>query len=132
MYVAHCHSSPALTVLQIDVAFDSTFTFHPANITAPNGTIVTFFFPKYVYVSVSLGPGSQISFSAGISHSVTQSSFGAPCTYLAANGSKPGGFDSGLTAGTQFSINITNDAAPIWFHCKQVLHCGMGMVGWVL
>jgi hypothetical protein len=28
----------------------------------------------------------------------------------------------------QFTINITNDQ-PIWFHCKQLLHCGMGMVG---
>lgn len=41
-------------------------------------------------------------------HSVTQSSFGAPCTYLAASGG-PGGFDSGLTQGTQFTITITND-----------------------
>jgi hypothetical protein len=74
--------------------------------------LVTFYFP-----------------STSLEHSVTQSSFAAPCTYLNATGSTPGGFDSGLTTGTQFTINITNDANPIWFHCKQVMHCGMGMVG---
>lgn len=107
-------SAPADTSghVNIDVAFNNGFVFHPANVTAPNGTLVTFYFPNN-----------------GLTHSVTQSSFAAPCTFLAANGSAPSGFDSGLTAGTQFSVNITDDTKPIWFHCKQVDHCGMGMVG---
>ncbi|KAG7452753.1 uncharacterized protein BT62DRAFT_925293 [Guyanagaster necrorhizus] len=107
-------SAPADTPghVNVDVAFNEGFVFHPANVTASNGTLVTFFFPNN-----------------GLTHSVTQSSFAAPCTFLAANGSSPGGFDSGLTAGTQFSINITDDTQPIWFHCKQLGHCGMGMVG---
>jgi hypothetical protein len=54
---------------------------------------VTFFFPN-----------------SGIAHSVTQSSFANPCTYLAANGSVSAGFDSGLTQGDQFSITITDDS----------------------
>jgi len=100
--------------VNIEVAFDETFVFNPANVTAPNGTVVTFFFP-----------------AAGLSHSATQSSFAEPCTYLAANSStgSSGGFDSGLQQGVQFSITIENDQEPIWFHCKQVDHCGMGMVG---
>ncbi|KII88755.1 hypothetical protein PLICRDRAFT_637307 [Plicaturopsis crispa FD-325 SS-3] len=98
--------------MNIDVAFQSTFTFHPANITAPNGTIVTFWFPN-----------------AGLAHSVTQSSFEAPCTYLAASSNSSAGFSSGLVEGVQFSINITDDTTPIWFHCEQVTHCGLGMVG---
>jgi plastocyanin len=97
--------------INIDVAYNQTFSFHPANITALNGTLVTFFFPK------------------GFSHSVTQSSFAAPCTHLTASGGNPAGFDSGLTQATQFTINITNDGEPIWYHCKQNLHCGQGMVG---
>ncbi|KAK0459481.1 Cupredoxin [Desarmillaria tabescens] len=107
-------SAPADTPghVNIDVAFNNGFVFHPANVTASNGTLVTFWFPNN-----------------GLTHSVTQSSFAAPCTFLAANGSSPSGFDSGLTAGTQFSVNITDDTKPIWFHCKQVDHCGMGMVG---
>lgn len=107
-------SAPANTAGQvnIDVAFNNNFVFHPANVSAANGTLVTFFFPNN-----------------GLTHSVTQSSFADPCTFLAANGSSPGGFDSGLTAGTQFTINITDSTQPIWFHCKQITHCGMGMVG---
>ncbi|KIK59644.1 hypothetical protein GYMLUDRAFT_44079 [Collybiopsis luxurians FD-317 M1] len=101
--------------MNIDVAFNNTFVFHPKNISAPVGTLVTFWFPG--------GPNS-------IPHSVTQSSFEQPCTYLTANsttGTGPG-FDSGLTNSVQFTINVTDDQR-IWFHCKQVLHCGMGMVG---
>jgi len=97
--------------INIDVAANQTFVFSPANITAPVGTLVTFYIP-----------------SGQLTHSVTQSSFANPCTYLAANGSNPAGFDSGLQAAKTFTINIT-DTKPIWFHCKQVGHCGMGMVG---
>ncbi|KDQ33639.1 hypothetical protein PLEOSDRAFT_1087897 [Pleurotus ostreatus PC15] len=107
-------SAPANTDghINVDVAAGGQFVFSPANITAPNNTVVTFFFPN-----------------AGITHSVTQSSFAAPCTYLAASSNNSAGFDSGLTAGTQFSITITDDTKPIWFHCKQITHCGIGMVG---
>ncbi|KAJ7642926.1 Cupredoxin, partial [Mycena rosella] len=90
--------------------------FNPNQITAPNGTVVTFQFTGI--------PGN---------HSVTQSSFDAPCQPL------KGGFDSGwilIEAGTtappQWSINITNDQTPIWFFCKQLIpspHCTAGMVG---
>ncbi|KAH9984888.1 hypothetical protein BJV77DRAFT_952280, partial [Russula vinacea] len=68
-------------------------------------------------------------------HSVTQSSFAAPCTPL------KGGFDTGfnpVAPGTsdwelptrQFTVNDTN---PIWIHCEQAAntaasHCGKGMV----
>ncbi|KAF9036702.1 Cupredoxin [Panaeolus papilionaceus] len=106
-------SAPANTPgqMNIDVAAGGKFVFGPSNITAPVGTLVTFFFPN-----------------AGITHSVTQSSFANPCTYLAASGNSSAGFDSGLQAGAQFTINITN-TDPIWFFCKQVSHCGLGMVG---
>ncbi|KAJ7736421.1 hypothetical protein B0H16DRAFT_1763971 [Mycena metata] len=92
------------------------FQFNPSTSTAPNGTVVTFLFSGI--------PGN---------HSVTQSSFDAPCEPLA------GGFDSGwigIGAATtplpQWNVTITNDAKPIWFYCKQLLpapHCSAGMVG---
>ncbi|KAJ7098144.1 Cupredoxin [Mycena belliarum] len=106
-------SAPANTAghMNINVA-PGSFTFSPANISAPNGTAVTFWFPN-----------------TGINHSVTQSSFQNPCTPLAATANNPAGFDSGLTNSVQFTIVITDDTKPIWFHCKQVTHCGMGMVG---
>ncbi|KAJ3830401.1 hypothetical protein F5880DRAFT_1606711 [Lentinula raphanica] len=126
---ASAPSAPADTQghMNIDVAFNGNFVFHPANISAPVGTLVTFWFP-----------------GGDIPHSVTQSSFAQPCTYLTANSSAGtgNGFDSGLTNAVQFTINITDDQllnrsgfigpfiyTAIWFHCKQILHCGMGMVG---
>ncbi|THH14322.1 hypothetical protein EW146_g5992 [Bondarzewia mesenterica] len=107
-------SAPPSTSSQInvDVAAGGSFVFNPSNFTASNGTLVTFFFP-----------------SGSIAHSVTQSSFAEPCTYLAAANGSSGGFDSGLQTGVQFTVNITDDTKPIWFHCKQVTHCGLGMVG---
>jgi hypothetical protein len=43
LYTAEHHRMPWN---QIDVAFQETFTFHPNNIQAPVGTIVTFYFPS--------------------------------------------------------------------------------------
>jgi len=86
--------------------------YSPSNFTASNGTTVTFFFP-----------------SGSISHSVTEGSFANPCVYLAAAGGNPAGFDSGLQAGKEFTIQITNDQQPVWFFCKNTGHCGLGMVG---
>ncbi|KIK06490.1 hypothetical protein K443DRAFT_674151 [Laccaria amethystina LaAM-08-1] len=105
-------SAPANTAgfMNVDVGFQGKLVFNPANISAPVGTIVTFYFPS------------------GLAHSVSQSSFANPCTYLAASGNTSAGFDSGLQTAVQFSINIT-DNQPIWYHCKQVKHCGLGMVG---
>ncbi|KAJ3515566.1 hypothetical protein NLJ89_g1679 [Agrocybe chaxingu] len=97
--------------MNIDVAFQGTFTFNPANITAPVGTLVTFYFPN-----------------AGLQHSVTQSAFESPCVHLAATSDSPAGFDSGLTEASIFTIDIT-DTQPIWFHCKMATHCPSGMVG---
>jgi len=107
-------SAPADTAghLNVDVFFQGQFVFHPANLTAPNGTLVTFWFPN-----------------AGVDHSVTQSSFAAPCTYLAATSNSSAGFDSGLQSAKSFTINITDNTKPIWYHCKKSTHCGMGMVG---
>ncbi|XP_006458465.1 hypothetical protein AGABI2DRAFT_190750 [Agaricus bisporus var. bisporus H97] len=95
----------------IEVAAGNQFVFGQPNITAKVGDNVTWHFPNN-----------------GIEHSVTQSSFNDPCVRLAASGNNTGGFDSTLTAGTTFTIMIT-DTNPIWYHCKQIMHCGMGMVG---
>jgi len=97
--------------INIDVAPNGVLVFSAPNITAPVGTQVTFWFP-----------------GGSLAHSVTQSSFANPCTYLEATANTSAGFDSGLTNSVQFTINITN-TEPIWYHCKQVEHCGLGMVG---
>ncbi|KAH9854005.1 hypothetical protein C2E23DRAFT_884121 [Lenzites betulinus] len=106
-------SAPPSTANQIniDVAAGGNFVFSPANVTASNGTLITFFFPNN-----------------GIPHSVTQGDFSNPCAPIAAQNGVSG-FDSGLQAGVQFTLNVTNDQIPIYFFCKQVAHCGEGMVG---
>lgn len=89
--------------------------FDPANVVAEVGDVVQFtFLPK--------------------NHSVTQSSFGAPCQPLA-NGA---GFFSGFKFATQdgrlapdvFQL-VVKDAAPIWYYCAQPngQHCTNGMSG---
>jgi hypothetical protein len=92
------------------------FQYINPDVTAANGTVVSFQFTGV--------PGN---------HTVTQSSFSAPCTPLA------GGFDSGwvqigaaVPVTPTFNITITNDSKPIWFFCKQLNpspHCDDGMVG---
>ncbi|KAF7311752.1 hypothetical protein MIND_00185500 [Mycena indigotica] len=92
------------------------FQFMPNNLTASNGSVITFTFSGI--------PGN---------HSVTQSTFAAPCTPF------KGGFDSGwveILANTStlptWQLTITSDQIPIWFYCKQKIpapHCNAGMVG---
>ena len=68
-------------------------------------------------------------------HTVTQSSFNAPCRSLTSTStSGQVGFDSGFmpvsanaTAFPTFTVRV-NDTAPIWAYCRQVGHCGQGMV----
>jgi len=83
--------------------------FQPNNVTAAMGDTVSFvFLPK--------------------NHTVTQSSFAAPCQPLA------GGVDSGFqpvaaNAAQVPSFTVTvNSTAPLWFYCKQASHCESGMV----
>jgi len=97
-------------------ASGGAFQFMPNSINATNNSVITFTFSGI--------PGN---------HSVTQSSFAAPCTPLA------GGFDSGwiliesaTTPLPQWNLTITDDSTPLWFFCKQLLpspHCNVGMVG---
>ena len=116
----------------------TTLTFQPANITAQPGDTITFEFHQK-------------------NHTATQSSFAAPCQKLASTStSGQVGFDSGLyvlfprltscvilcSRGTNLvsmpvSTNATtfptytvqvNNTSPMWAYCRQVDHCGEGMV----
>ncbi|KAH9946305.1 uncharacterized protein BXZ73DRAFT_95809 [Epithele typhae] len=105
-------SAPPSTSSQINVnvAAGGQFVYDQTNISAPNGTLITFFFP-----------------GGSIPHSVTQGDFNNPCQPL------QGGFDSGLqSAGVQFTLNVTNDQEPVYFFCKSPTHCGLGMVGYAM
>ncbi|EKM55962.1 uncharacterized protein PHACADRAFT_122015 [Phanerochaete carnosa HHB-10118-sp] len=90
--------------------------FSPSNITAQIGDTVTFQFRQK-------------------NHTVTQSTFAAPCVALAdTSTSGQSGFDSGFmpiadnaTSFPTYTIQV-NDTSPIWAFCRQVSHCGEGMV----
>ncbi|KAI0337321.1 hypothetical protein BDW22DRAFT_957537 [Trametopsis cervina] len=114
-------SLAALAAAQVTITVggppSKPFQFSPPNVTASNGTVVTF-----VYAG---SPGF---------HSVTQSSFASPCD------PEPSGFDSGFVfippnntnPVPSWNLTITDDSTPIWFYCGQLApipHCTQGMVG---
>ncbi|KAH8117615.1 Cupredoxin [Phellopilus nigrolimitatus] len=101
---------------QVVVGGVNKLTFDPANITAQ--------------------PGDTISFQFMVkNHTVTQSSFAAPCRALSAtSASGQTGFDSGFmpvaanaTSFPTFTVTV-NDTTPVWAYCRQAGHCGQGMV----
>ncbi|KZS90076.1 hypothetical protein SISNIDRAFT_488610 [Sistotremastrum niveocremeum HHB9708] len=80
--------------------------------------------------------GDIINFRfTGQANSVTQSNYSQPCVPM------PGGFHSGFAGinigGTldnpmEWNLTITDDSAPIWYHCSAIIpvpHCQGGMVG---
>ncbi|TFL02923.1 Cupredoxin [Pterulicium gracile] len=86
--------------------------------------------PVFTPNNVIAAPGDIINFVfVAKNHSVTQSTFAAPCTY------KPEGIDSGFLAASDategnalsYSFRIS-DAEPLWFYCKFGPHCSAGMV----
>lgn len=105
-------ASPSSSDIVVQVGSGSTgIAFNPSDIQAPVGHTVTF------------------SFQASIQHSVTQSTFADPCTPISQTQNGTTGFDSGLTQGTTFTVNITDASTPVYFFCKFPTHCGLGMVG---
>ena len=65
-------------------------------------------------------------------HAVTQSTFADPCTQMLTPAL---GIDSGFmpvaanaTEIPQWSFQVTNASAPLWFFCRQTGHCAKGMV----
>ena len=98
-----------IDVSQVIVAPGDALTYSPSNFTAANGTTVTFVFAYDFPFVVYLQWCSHIFARSDEPHSVTQSTFENPCTYLAAGNGSSAGFDSGLQTGKLFTIQITND-----------------------
>ncbi|KAJ6488532.1 hypothetical protein C8R47DRAFT_483056 [Mycena vitilis] len=94
----------------------------------------------YTPSNITAQPGDTVTFTfQGKNHSLTQSSFAAPCRALALTSTTGQvGFDSGFqfvadnaTTFPSYTIQI-NDTTPIWAYCRQITagasHCGQGMV----
>ncbi|KAI5121023.1 hypothetical protein M0805_005968 [Coniferiporia weirii] len=97
------------TVFTVTVGGNNSLTYNPPSIS-----------------NVTVGDAIAFQFVAK-NHSVTQSTFTAPCT--------SSGIDSGffpITAGAaevpQWSFTVNNASAPLWFFCAQTGHCEQGMV----
>ncbi|KAH9475538.1 putative GPI-anchored cupredoxin [Psilocybe cubensis] len=89
---------------------------------APEGNLV--YNPEWI----TANPGDTVTFTFNPkAHTVTQSSFDTPCVSSQQ-------FDTGfvnVTAGgpPQTKVfNVPEGNTPLWFYCRQVGHCGQGMV----
>ncbi|KAL8292712.1 hypothetical protein RQP46_001324 [Phenoliferia psychrophenolica] len=97
-------AAAASSSIHVIIVAATGLTFTPNSITANVGDTLLFEFPN-----------------AG--HSVTQSSFSAPCSYSAT------GLDSGITTAAGLSWNVTVETSDaLWFSCRQTGHCEAGMV----
>jgi len=84
---------------------------------------------RYEPAFVRAKKGDTIKFEfLAKNHTLTQSSFDAPCTALA------GGINSGFRpnvaneCGAQQFEFVVEDEKPKWFYCQQGNHCSVGMV----
>jgi len=110
--------APAAALLSVQLAYAATIL---VTVGASNGLTYT---PSSINASV----GDVVAFQfQSKNHTVTQSTFANPCTQS--------GVDSGFqavaanaTSFPEWSITVNNVSAPLWFFCRQVGHCGKGMV----
>ena len=102
---------------KIIVGGTGVLAFSPANISASVGDTITFEFHQK-------------------NHTIIQSAYSTPCRALASTSTTGQiGFDSGfmpvgddVTTGFPTYTVTVNDTNPIWAYCRQLTHCGQGMV----
>jgi len=105
---------PSSTDHRVIVGGTGVIAFNPPNITTQVGDTITFEFQQK-------------------NHTVTASSFAAPCVDLFTSSGTPS-FDSGFmpvaVGATIFPTYVVqvNNSNPIWAFCRQTGHCGDGMV----
>ncbi|KAF7340306.1 hypothetical protein MVEN_01949700 [Mycena venus] len=93
----------------------------------PNGNLV--YDPPFI--TAAAGDTVRFTFNPK-NHTVTQSSFDAPCVPLAGGASSGFHFESNVTGLLDtWEFGVPASSSPFWFHCEQtnpVSHCGKGMV----
>ncbi|KAJ7812906.1 hypothetical protein B0H13DRAFT_2143592 [Mycena leptocephala] len=106
-------SAVSATDILVKVGENGTTTYNPSSVTAVVGDNIIF------------------QFEAG-NHTVTQSTFKAPCTMMT---TPVMGINSDFqfvspnaTQIPQWSFTVNNASSPLWFYCMQKGHCGKGMV----
>jgi len=107
----------AQTVHVVKVGGNGSLTYNPNQLTGvQNGDAIQFQFLEK-------------------NHTVTQSTFAAPCSNVTDANGVVTGVDSGFQFvqpdATQFpvwQITVNNASTPLWFFCRQATHCQSGMV----
>jgi len=110
--VASLLSAVSAANITVVVGKDGGLTYTPNSVTANVGDVVAFQFVSK-------------------NHTVTQSTFTAPCTPKTNPAGVNSGFQpvaAGATSFPQWSFTVQNASAPMWFYCEQVGHCSQGMV----
>jgi len=98
-----------------------------------DGTAGLVFTPQVTTAAV----GDTVNFQfRGGNHTVTQSSFAAPCSWQFNTALNANGFNSGFVPFTAasgevgvYSLEVTQVDSPIWFFCGRPPHCKEGMFG---
>jgi plastocyanin len=100
---------------------------HVVQVGAANGSLA--FFPDNI--SAAVGDMIQFQFAPN-NHTVTQSTFDAPCQPIALH-SNVTGIYSGFMPVTASSTTtptytvLVNSTTPMWLYCSQGKHCQSGM-----
>jgi len=120
LLVASAALIPSLVLAQnqnhvVLVGYNQSLSYSPSNITAVKGDTVSFEFVTK-------------------NHTVTQSTFAAPCTQLVNATTGAVGINSGYmpvnasaTMVPSWTFQVLDDT-PLWFFCLQGSHCQQGMV----
>lgn len=106
---------------------------HIVRVGQANNSTALRYFPDNI--SAKVGDTIQFQFAAG-NHTVTQSTFDAPCVPISQSSNNTGVFSGymSVAAGLNstgmvpvFSMPV-KVATPLWFYCSQGKHCQNGMV----
>jgi plastocyanin len=117
----------ALSAMSLSSALAASVTVHVVQVGAANGTLA--YFPNNIKAAV----GDMVQFQfAPVNHTVTQSTFDAPCQPIAMNSNVTGiysGFmpvSASATTTPTYTVLI-NSTTPMWLYCSQGKHCQSGM-----
>jgi len=97
------------TTYNVEVAQNGQLAFNPQFVNAKQGDIINLMFNP-------------------VAHTFTESSFDYPCVPAT------GGFDTGFVnvsagqAPVSRQFVVPQDTTPLWYYCRQIGHCGKGMV----
>lgn len=127
-YTSFLVSALAVIAQSATVSAASSVTVHVVKVGNANGTL------SYSPNNLKAAVGDMVQFQfAPANHTVTQSTFDAPCVPISESSNTTGiysGFQPVTASATEiptYTIQI-NNTTPLWLYCSQASHCQKGMV----